>query len=278
MTFSEYAGVAIMPTLARIVLCAAFIPAGYNKVFTEAEFDAKEADRLRQLGVAVTPVRTAMADDSGAGWRIVRASYRVQDATQPERPPEDEPPAEPASRPAEPESPPADPEVAPPDEGQAETPEIVISGTRRPAPPATAPVSATMFTAQAMHKVTLIVDNAGIPEPLWQARIAAYTELVGGALLALGLFSRLWGFGLAGVMAVAFYLTSFEVLQAKGWALTQLSMEHSNTMLTQAGLLALALGILFTGAGPLSLDRLLFGPRREKHVILEQSPPMRRPV
>ena len=51
MSFSTFAGTAIVPTLSRIVLCAAFLPAGWNKVMDETTFSGDDAQRRIQLGV-----------------------------------------------------------------------------------------------------------------------------------------------------------------------------------------------------------------------------------
>jgi hypothetical protein len=72
-------------------------------------------------------------------------------------------------------------------------------------------------------------------------------------------------------MGVAFYLTTLPVLTGKGFF--NLSPMESSTMFVQLSLFVLAFGVLLTGAGPLSLDRLLFGGRRE-----EELPPSKEPI
>jgi uncharacterized membrane protein YphA (DoxX/SURF4 family) len=97
--------------------------------------------------------------------------------------------------------------------------------------------------------------------------MAAMTELVAGALLAIGLFSRLWGLALAVVMGVAFYLTSWPALVAVNYSLFALAADPNPLALAglslQSALFVLAFGIFLTGPGPVSLDRLLFGGRTE---------------
>jgi putative oxidoreductase len=116
--------------------------------------------------------------------------------------------------------------------------------------------------------ITLMCSEAGWPKPKYAAWLVALTEFVGGALLLVGFLSRVWGLGLAITMGCAFYLV----------AIGQLSVHASNpflfaenigsyqTVVTQLGLFVLAFGILLTGAGPVSLDRLLFGARGKKHL------------
>jgi uncharacterized membrane protein YphA (DoxX/SURF4 family) len=172
MPFSHYAAIAIVPTLSRIVLCLAFLIAGYTKVFTTAEYDADKTRRLQELGVAV------QMQPEGAS------------------------------------------------------------------------------TAAAMYNVALTVDRAGWPYPAHQAKAAAYTELIAGALLVVGLFSRLAALGLAGVMVAAFALTTFPVLQST--SLLQLPIPDYTRLIVQLALFVLAFGIVLTGPGPLSLDRFIF--------------------
>jgi uncharacterized membrane protein YphA (DoxX/SURF4 family) len=247
MTFSQYAGVAIVPTLSRIVLCLAFVSTGYNKVFKQAEYTAEEATRLQALGVNVTPSAAPGATPTASldGSRVFRPASYIQDGGQP-----------------------TDPDTTPP---QTQTPvqtapaasdpsgTVIIPGS--PLPPGT-------YRAAGMYKVALILSSAGWRQPVWLARLAAYTELVGGALLALGLFSRIWGLGLAIAMAVAFYLVSVQgnqVLNTDPRVFAE-DIANFNTLYAQLGLFVLAFGIFLTGPGPLSLDRLLFGGGRREVV------------
>jgi putative oxidoreductase len=96
---------------------------------------------------------------------------------------------------------------------------------------------------------------AGIGAPAWMAYLVIAAEVLGGALLILGLLTPFAAIAVAIDMSVA-------VLKV-----------HLPRGLTGQGgcefplmLLAVALALIFFGAGPLSLDRLLFGrkggPRR----------------
>jgi hypothetical protein len=82
MSFSQSAATNIVPLIARLVLAAVFIPAGYNKLMREAEFSGEEAKRLRELSVI------ASADADGPFHRplIVPASLR-QEAPSPQAEP-----------------------------------------------------------------------------------------------------------------------------------------------------------------------------------------------
>ena len=120
----------------------------------------------------------------------------------------------------------------------------------------TTPDEPGTYKAKPLHVITLMLDKAGWPAPVWMARLAAFTELVGGGLLFVGLFSRLWWLGLAIAMGVAFYLTSWNLLLDSH--LFDLKVPDFNRMFTQTGLFVLAFGVFLTGAGPISLDRALF--------------------
>jgi uncharacterized membrane protein YphA (DoxX/SURF4 family) len=203
MTFSQYAGTAIVPTLARIVLAATFVCTGYNKIFKYAEFDAAQAAQLHSLNADVNP-------------------------------PAGQPPATSATAPSE-------------------------AATTAPAT-APAPLTGT-FTARSLHTVTLLLHHNNFPYPKRMAQLAALTELIGGSMLLLGLFSRIWGLGLSIVMGCAFYLVSMKIngiFTMHPFTFAD-NITNFNTAVVQMSLFVLAFGVLLTGPGPLSIDRMLFG-------------------
>jgi uncharacterized membrane protein YphA (DoxX/SURF4 family) len=275
MTFSHYAGVAIVPTLSRIVLCAVFITAGFMK-FKDADFTAEQAATLRTLGVSVSPKATPATPATSPTARRNHSGEVEFKLASFQQATDDVPATEPDS-----DSPPASPEITPqtPSEVSATAPSS--SDPTTPAPSetaATAPNSAAAaggetFTASAMHHITLMLHAKGWPRPVLQAWLAAMTELVAGALLAIGLFSRLWGFALAVVMGVAFYLTSWPALSAAHYSLFALAADPNPLAMAsfglQSALFVLAFGIFLTGPGPISLDRLLFGGRTEVVEVAE---------
>jgi uncharacterized membrane protein YphA (DoxX/SURF4 family) len=222
MTFSQSAACNVVPLLARIVLAAAFIPAGWNKVMTEWTPPPAAAQRLQALGVLPMPV-------VGGGLTIIRASLQAEPTTQPDE--------------------------APSTEGVTET----VETPPLPQPPATQPATApaSAVTVRALHQVTVLLDAAGFSQyAVLGAWAAALTELVGGALLLVGLFSRFWGLGLAVAMGMAFYLTSLEIV-TDTW-IFKATHEQGHQIFAQAGLFVLAFGVFLTGAGALSLDRAIF--------------------
>lgn len=240
MTFSEYAGTAIVPTLSRLVLAAAFITAGYNKVFRTADFNAEQATILKNMGVTVTPApavtfATPTRGNESGEMVVVPVAYRpLQDSS-----------------------------------GTAASPP---AGSVTTHPVITNALTPGVYRAAAMYHIGLMVHDQKWPiQPVhekWLTWAAAYTELVGGVMLLIGLFSRFWGLSLACVMGMAFFMVTMKpphevhkhIMDFFSWGQDQ---THFATLFTQLGLFVLAFGVMLTGAGPLSLDRLLFGGSRK---------------
>jgi putative oxidoreductase len=102
------------------------------------------------------------------------------------------------------------------------------------------------------------VSRGGMPEPMSWSWIAGCIELVGGALLVVGLLTRPVAFLCAGQLAAIYWF----------WLFPRDPLPYLN-----GGSLVIAycfafLTVFFTGPGPISLDRLLFGPKKapEPHV------------
>ncbi len=219
MSLSQSAASNLVPLLARVVLAIAFIPVGWNKLMRDAEFSGDAAKRLRELQVveATPPASSEMLVG------LVQESPT---------PPPSTPPASDAAKPK-----PTTDETAKP------------AGA---APDATG----TPVKAKQLHSVTLLVDKMGWKYPVAMAWLAGITELVGGILVLVGLFTRLWALGLAATMAVAFYLTSLDgFLETRVFAM---AIPDYTRCMAQLGLFALAFGLVLTGAGALSLDRMMF--------------------
>ena len=245
-----YNATAVVPTLARLVLCAAFLSMGWNKLMNTHEFTGNAAATLIELGVV---------DDAKPNARVVPAAFIAEQAA-----------SETASdAPAD-----ADEPVAGNDDADAEAPAAtdIPDDVMRQNPVTGEPV----VHAKRMHTVTLGVHRAGWAQPVALAWLTTLTELIGGGLLLVGLFSRVWGLGLAIVMAAAFYLTSYGQLLEVGPFAMAADIESGyaafNRMYVQLGLGVLALGVFLTGPGPLSLDRLLFRPNHAKDPDYDDMP------
>ncbi|WBU65687.1 DoxX family protein [Paracoccus aerodenitrificans] len=109
-------------------------------------------------------------------------------------------------------------------------------------------VAALIFLAHGSQKILGIpASSSAFPPVMSQFWIAGMLELVGGALLALGLFSRPVAFILSGLMAFAYWLAH--------------APQHPVPALNGGDAAILYcfvfLYIAFAGPGPLSLDRIL---------------------
>lgn len=100
----------------------------------------------------------------------------------------------------------------------------------------------------------------GVPDPLPTLLVVAgYLELVGGALLMFGVFTRPVAFILSGQMAVAYFIGHF--------AFTEFGLWPSTNGGTPAVLYSfLFLYFAIVGGGPWSLDRLIW---KKGHVVAE---------
>lgn len=92
-----------------------------------------------------------------------------------------------------------------------------------------------------MEGFTKTVTGWGFP--LWLAKTAAWTELVGGVLVGVGLLTRLAALGLVGVMFVAVW----KVHLHQGFGQLQFPLMCG----------AAALSLVLSGAGRLSIDSKL---------------------
>lgn len=128
-----------------------------------------------------------------------------------------------------------------------------------PIPAAT--TDAIGFQARALHELTLSFDRLRLPRPeIWAWTVTVF-ELIGGAFLLVGLFSRIWAGGLALWATALFFLWTPSIRDAwlAIWSPTDPAAVLPRTQtLGQLALVVLALGILLTGAGRYSLDGFIF--------------------
>ena len=113
-------------------------------------------------------------------------------------------------------------------------------------------VSGLLFMQHGLQKVFGLLASKGQPPIASMAGVAGVLELVGGALLILGLFTRPVAFLMSGTMAVAYFMAhapgGFWPIINKG----ELAALYAFVFLY----------ISAAGAGPLSLDALLSRDRR----------------
>jgi putative oxidoreductase len=111
-----------------------------------------------------------------------------------------------------------------------------------------------------LDKVTAFFSDLHIPAPAFQATLVSFVELFGGALLVLGLASRLAALPLMASMAVA-------ILTAQR---DQVHGLPDLFGLVEWTYLALLLWVAIAGPGKLSLDHLLLS-RKRGHAASEPS-------
>ena len=200
MGFSRVASLHLVPLIARIVLCAVFVPIGWNKIMNTTTFTGEDATTIRRL-MDETPSTPAPSDDSNEA---------AEDAS----PAED-------------------------------------------------------IKARQVYGLAAMLDSSGVRYPVIAAWLTATVELVGGGLLLIGLFSRVWGVGLAIVMGVAFALTSWPIISDVGPF--ALEMPVFNSAAAQIALAALGLGIFLGGPGGVAIDHGIFG-RQQREGRTEEAP------
>ncbi len=103
------------------------------------------------------------------------------------------------------------------------------------------------FGGKGMEAFTQGVAGMGLPYPELAAQAAAWAEFGGGALLLVGLLTRVAAVPLAITMAVACIK-----VHNSAFGLQHSGMEYALT------LGVVSLGLLFTGAGRYSIDGLIF--------------------
>jgi uncharacterized membrane protein YphA (DoxX/SURF4 family) len=229
MTPSQFAATNILPLLARIVLCLAFLPQGWNNLMRDVEYTGKDAQRLRELGVrGVTDPDPKQAD-------VALGAVRGMGEWAPAAAVAPEPGAAPA------------PAAAPTTTAPAPAP------SRRPLAP---------LTQRGLYTLALLLDRAELPFAVEIAWAAAGVQLLGGACALLGMFTRVWGFLMSFMLAALFLITALPGIRASG--LFSMTAEQQNLVFAQLGLLVMSLGLFLIGPGAMSLDRAIFRKTRSK--------------
>lgn len=262
MSTRDSFAVSVAPIFLRLVLGTTFIWAGLGKFMADMPVKGEQAAALANMGVTSVQTKANSA----------------------------------APEPAKPAKDPAAPKDAPKDGPKKTKAEGPTESTVRLASFAVIPVqnSARTFTAAdfpneiqvaRMYGIALAVQGAGkVPAdskaafplfppqvtegqwPLYQAWAVALTELIGGFLVLTGLLTRFASFCIAGVMLGAIWLTEVGPAVQSGNALFFILPANRetfggdwNTLIIQCSMLAMALNLLFAGAGGLSMDRAISG-------------------
>lgn len=273
MSLTRTTSRSLAPLLSRLVLAAAFVPLGWEKVMGEERiYQGQDAGVLRSLGIGgADDAKAAAIEFEGVG--VLARPQDKATGTQPTRP---DPPhtgtlgsrTSPAPKSTQPDKP--KPEAEPDPDVEDSDPPVTTTAPSpppppRPAPPARGPASDDQSVrAKAMYQDAVLMVNAGwgppdMPQwlPVWGARAIAFIQLVGSGLLLVGIFARVWAAGLAIVVAVGFFLTSSATVSM--YALTApMPTADFNSLFVSLGLFVFALCLALTGAGSVSLDGMLF--------------------
>lgn len=217
----------LVPLISRLVLAAAFIPAGWGKVMGTSTVEGPEAAAIRTM--LADPWKTT-SNDAGAS---IEASDRTT---------------------ADDDAP-----VAAPEAGEESASTDAAAAAPEAAPPA---ASEAPLEIRNVLGLATMLDAHGLPMPVVLAWIAALVELVGGGLLVIGLLSRVWALGLLVAMGVAFALTSLDPLLASGPF--GLEIPAYTKAVAQLALGALALGVFVSGPGAVAIDHSIFGSSRSR--------------
>lgn len=286
------------PLLLRIGLAATFLWFGIPK-FETITFTGENAATLVNLGIGRATVVGEDAAEQAEPSRDEEPADGGDDATAPgaeEQPDTDQQPAdqpagdEPAEQPDEDGVQPAeDPDqpdqsdVAPPESEPRAEPAADAPAEPDPDEEANVLVESEPLVAEpgvqyevrakAAEHITIMLSRAGHPYPQIFAWVAVFTETIGAGLLLIGLFSRVWGLGLAVAMGYAFALATLPEIQdamgpGPGGLIAFLQALRAVDPSVQSGaffqlMLFLAAWCIFIGGpGASSLDYLLFRSRR----------------
>lgn len=285
MAFRTSVALNLAPLCLRFVLAATFLWAGFAKVAYRTTVDQpRDLAKLVEWGV-VSPQSASVP-----GEAMPNPEAPVVTPPPVVAPPVVTPPAEDSTPEADPgvQTPPEEPAT---DEPAADEPTEDIQpeeGGAMPvsqagAPPASADVKRVIELALLIERsANPGVSDEGQPlNPIWpkalakgntpvvMAWVAAILELVCGAAMLVGFFTRLAALPLAGTMLAAMWLTQIGPAVQQGTALFGFLPPGPfemgpggyayTALLWQFSLLMSSLAMVFLGAGFLSVDRLLFG-------------------
>jgi len=117
--------------------------------------------------------------------------------------------------------------------------------------------------------------------PVYLAWAAAITEILAGVLLLVGLVTRLSAFATLGIMVMAMWTTTVgpAAIQSSDAVLGFIpsaddpwAPDAYKTLLWQFALACASLSVVLLGPGPLSVDRLIFRPKRDPYESAEPAP------
>lgn len=292
------------PLVLRLMLAVTFLWAGAGKVFKDGEFAGADAAALANMGLALTPTREVITPSKPPAPGAAAPPASTSPAVTPDRPislpPDPKKKPEPGrsnkpSRPADRDGP------AVGDAGG--------TGNQLPVAAAvqTAPVAVSgkykaedfprAVNAPRLYSLAVLMKGAGTARtnetgkalspywpswlsegatPLYLAWATAMTELLAGAMLLVGLITRLAALAICGVMLGAIWLTQLGPAIQSGDTFLGVLPAHAwwdpkpwTPLLWQLSLLTSAFALVLLGAGAASVDggsaRKVEAPKPEKH-------------
>ncbi len=298
MRSRDAAGITLSSLILRLMLAVIFIHAGLSKIMTEQELPPEKAAQLANLG-GLTPAKAKPASAAPAPKSDTTTKPEVTDSPAaplpeptvptPVKPEESAPATLPEPKPDSPaestsgggplpalidaitlaQSTPASPAPAPtpvPEYAASDFPEPVKVKTGLTIALGLADGAKPITREDGTTSIPLVPAKlAQKPWPVVLAWAATLTELIGGALLVIGLFTRLSALGISFTMLVAMWLTQIgPAIQSGNTTLGFLPAYPAYspdwmTLSFQFALFAAATAVLFLGPGAASLDAAIFG-------------------
>ena len=248
MSCAAIAGTSFLPLLARVVLGTAFLSAGWHHCFQETSFSPAELRTLE--GVVSVPVALVEEAQTAPAPAAEATSDAGGEATTDDSSHGSDAAASSGSLPA----------PIGPFAGASETSQETAGSVNR----------------AAAERIALTLRDAGFEE--WSEPLAwatAVFQLVGGALLVLGLLTRFWALCALAMLGVAFWLGPVETAgmfdqNPLSWFADPASFQE---MYMLAAGCVLAFGLMWTGSGSLAIDRVL-KPRNSHATATSQTSDM----
>ncbi len=282
MRWRDHIALTLPSFLLRLVLALTFLWAGTSKIIGTTTAQGDDAARLANLGVSfITPAPEPdpepVLDQAPPTEPLNELPDSVDDL------PTDQP---------ELDSEPNNDSITNPQPKTSTQPEPVNRSIAQTTSPAVGSDYPDAVTFKRVYGLALMLDRAANPPlgaestpvtptmpswfgsgrtPVYAAWAAAITELVCGVFLLLGLFTRLSALSLAIVMLVAIWITNIgpAVLQSSDAYLGFIPHKEDpwspasyTVLLWQLALVIMSVSVALLGAGPLSIDRLLFRPSK----------------
>lgn len=286
MSTQHRMGLGVAPLFLRATLALVFIWAGLGKIMATMDVQGDMAATLANMGV----IKPSTTPTGGGTSTPAPAKPLPAPADSPSTPPADggKVQSDPAN-PLEPTIVSVNQDAPPPAGAPAgSSPGVNPAPTSGPYTaadfPNPVPVKTMYLLAASLHTAAHPVATPETPAPkaIWPPALAsgrlpiimAYlvvaAELGGGALILIGLCTRVAAFSIAGVMAGAMWLTQFGPAIQSGKAVYGILPNHAAfgpdwmPLMFQFSLFCAALALMCTGPGYMAADHALFG-RRHRH-------------